>query len=75
MVSDLGRDLRHAARGLRRSPAFAATVALILALGLGGSTAMFSIVYGVLLRPLPYPNAAAIVRIGESLGASSGSDM
>ncbi len=75
MLSDLGRDLRHAVRGLRRSPGFAATVALILALGLGANTAMFSIVYGVLLRPLPYPNAAAIIRIGESLGASSGSDM
>ena len=47
----------------------------MLALGLGANTAMFSIVYGVLLRPLPYPNAAAIVRIGESLGSVGGSDM
>ena len=72
-LGDLGRDVRYAARGLRRNPGFAATVALILALGLGANTAMFSIVYGVLIRPLPYPNAAEIVRIGESLAASGGS--
>ena len=74
-LGDLGRDLRHAVRGLSRSPGFAASVALMLALGLGANTAMFGIFYGVLLRPLPYPNADAIVRIGESLGSSGGSDM
>ena len=74
-LGDLGRDLRHAVRGLRRSPGFAVSVALMLALGLGANTAMFGIVYGVLLRPLPYPDAAAIVRIGESLGSVGGSDM
>jgi len=71
----LGGDLRHVVRGVRRSPGFAASVALMLALGLGANTAMFGIVYGVLLRPLPYPDAAAIVRIGESLGSVGGSDM
>ena len=74
-LGDLGRDLRHAVRGLRRSPGFAASVALMLALGLGANTAMFGIIYGVLLRPLPYPDPAAIVRIGESLGSVGGSDM
>ena len=74
-LDDSGRDIRHAVRSLKRSPGFAATVALILALGIGANTAMFSIVYGVLLRPLPYPSADAIVRIGEPLGSSSGSDM
>ena len=64
-LDDLGRDLRHAVRGLRRSPGFAATVSLILALGIGANTAIFSIVYGILLRPLPYPDASAIVRVGE----------
>ncbi len=73
---DLGRDLRHAIRGLRRSPGFAVTVTLIFALGIGANTAMFSIVYGVLLRPLPYPDASAIVRIGSaSLTPASSSDM
>ena len=67
-LDDLGRDLRHALRGLKRSPGFAATVAIILGLGIGANTAMFSIVYGVLLRPLPYPDPGAIVRIGESVG-------
>lgn len=70
-LDDLGRDMRHALRGLRHHPGLAATVALILALGIGSNTAMFSIVYGVLLRPLPYPDPGAIVRIGESVGSGS----
>ena len=74
-LDDLGRDVRHAFRGLGRSPGFAAAVVLMLALWIGANTAMFGIVYGVLLRPLPYPDAGAIVRIGESFGASSASDM
>ena len=74
-LDDLGRDFRHALRGLRRSPGFAATVALILALGIGANTAMFSIVYGVLLRPLPYPEPGAIVRVGDSFGPRSLSAM
>ena len=67
-LDDLGRDARHAVRGLGRSPGFAATVALALALGIGANTAMFSVVYGMLIRPLPYPDAGAIVRITEATG-------
>ena len=74
-LDDLGRDARHALRSLRRSPGFAGAVVLVLALGIGANTAMFGIVYGVLLRPLPYPDADAIVRVGESLGSSGVSDM
>ncbi len=64
-LDDLGRDIRRAVRGLRRNPGFTATVTLILALGIGANTAMFSIVYGILLRPLPYPDPGAIVSVGE----------
>ncbi|MCY4121533.1 MAG: ABC transporter permease, partial [Acidobacteria bacterium] len=74
-LDELGRDVRHAVRGLRRSPGFTATVVVVLALGIGANTAMFAVVYGVLLRPLPYPDAGAIVRVGESLGSSGVSDM
>ncbi|MCY4121222.1 MAG: ABC transporter permease [Acidobacteria bacterium] len=60
---------------MRRSPGFSAAVALILALGIGANTAMFSIVYGVLVRPLPYPDAGAIVRVGDSFGTRTLSAM
>ena len=69
-LDDLGRDVRHAVRGLRRRPGFAATVVLVLALGTGANTAMFSIVHGMLIRPLPYPDADAIVRVGHVSAAS-----
>ena len=60
-LDDLGRDLRHAIRDLKRNPGFFAMVVLVLALGIGASTAMFSIVHRLLLRPLPYPDSEAIV--------------
>lgn len=64
-LDDLGRDLRHAVRSLRRSPGFTATVVLVLALGIGANTAMFGAVYGMLVRPLPYPDGERIVRVGR----------
>ena len=63
-LDDLVRDVRQAVRGLLRSPGFAATVVLVLALGIGANTAMFSIVYGMLIRTLPYPDGERIVRVG-----------
>ena len=64
-LDDLGRDVRHALRGLRRGPSFTGTVVLVLGLGIGANTALFSVVYGLLLRPLPYPDSEAIVLVGK----------
>jgi putative ABC transport system permease protein len=67
------QDLRYAIRSLRRAPGFASVVALTIAMGIGTATAMFSVLYGVLLRPLPYPNGDRLVRVWEeNPGASSG---
>jgi predicted permease len=57
------RDARHAGRGLRRNPGFAVATVLTLGLGIGATTAIFSVVDGVLLEPLPYPGADRLVRI------------
>lgn len=60
------RDLRFAARALGRQPAFVAAAVATLALGIGAATAIFSVAYGVSLRPLPYPQPDRIVRIYEA---------
>ncbi len=65
-LDTLRQDSRYGGRILRRAPGFTVAVVLILGLGVGLSTAMFGIVHGMLIRPLPYPDASAIVRVGES---------
>src|SRR4029450_4426829 len=55
-ITMLRQDLRQAWRGLRRTPVITATAILTLALGVGASTAVFSVVYAVVLQPLPYPD-------------------
>ncbi len=60
-------DLRYALRALRRNPAFAAIVILILAVGIGANTAMFSIVDGVLLRPLSFQDPGRLVAVQEAV--------
>ncbi len=58
-------DLRYASRMLHQSPGFAATAVLTIALGIGASTALFSVVNGVLLNPLAYPSAGQLVALYE----------
>ena len=58
-------DLRQAARTLARRPGFWAAAVACLAIGIGADTAIFSVVYGVLLRPLPFPNAERLVDVAE----------
>jgi predicted permease len=64
-VEDVRRDCRHALVGLRRSPGFALSVVVTLAMGIGATTAIFSVVYAVLVRPLPYPDADRLVYLFE----------
>jgi putative ABC transport system permease protein len=74
-VDSLGRDLRHALRTLPRRPTFTFAAILTLALGLGATTAIFSVVYSVLLKPLPYPSSAELVRIRHSAAGLDTADM
>ena len=62
------QDLRFAARGLLRRPAFTIVAALTLALGIGANTAIFSVVNALLIRPLPYPHADRMVMIYGTQG-------
>ena len=81
-IEALAQDLRYAARGLRNTPGFTLTAVLTLAIGISGTTAVFSVINGVLLRPLPYPDADRLVAVsnvfpkdGSRLGLVSGSDV
>jgi predicted permease len=62
-VGELGRDLRYAARTLRRTPAFALTVVATVALGIGATTVVFSVTDHIVLRPLPYANADRLMNV------------
>jgi hypothetical protein len=62
----LGQDLRFGGRGLHKQPGFAVIAVLTMALGIGATTLIFSVVNAVLLRPLPLQDAARVLRIGEA---------
>src|SRR5207244_6354276 len=64
--------IRYGLRGIRKAPSFSLVVIFTLALGIGANTAIFSVVYSVLLRPLPYPHGERLVRLGESTSQPSG---
>jgi putative ABC transport system permease protein len=64
-IDDMLRDLRHAGRNLRRNPGFAALAVLIMALGIGANTAVFSVVNAVILKPLSYRDPDRIVTLSD----------
>src|ERR1700743_1718694 len=68
----LANDLRLTFRRFRKNPGFSLAIVLTLALGIGATTAIFSLVEGVLLRPLPFNDPDRLVLLGEHLGGRPG---
>jgi hypothetical protein len=63
VLETIWQDTLYAARAMRKNPVFAATAVFILALGIGGNTAMFTVIRAVLLKPLDYRDPDKLVRI------------
>jgi putative ABC transport system permease protein len=64
-IEALARNLRHATRALAKAPGFAVAVIATLALAIGANSAVFSVIYGVLLRPLPFPDPGRLVSVAQ----------
>jgi len=65
-MTQLLQDIRYAIRQLRKSPGFTLTVVIMLALGIGANTAIFTLVHGILLRSLPVSDPSRLIRIGDN---------
>jgi predicted permease len=74
-MDNLLQDLRYGLRVLRRNPGFAATAILTLALGIGATTAIFSVVDTVMFKPLPFPSADRLVRVQSVIAATGHGDV
>jgi predicted permease len=74
VLEDLSQDVRNAARLLWKQPAFASTTVLTLALGIGATTAIFSVVYGVLLKPLPFHEPERLVSLRQHAPHGAGTN-
>ena len=72
LLEDVARDFRYALRGCRRQPAFTTVAVVTLAVGIGANAAVFSIVNGVLMRPLAYADPDALVSVTRSSSAAPG---
>lgn len=72
LFTGIVQDVRYAFRLLRREPGHAAVAVLTMALGIGVTTTLFSIAYGVLLKPLPWPEPDRLVRLEETRGGKRG---